>query len=124
MSDKIIDWTSLIDICGEEDMVEEIMEATVEDRVETLALLRQAVQAENLENIEFYAHRLKGVSMVMGAATLTPLAYALEQAGAEGRLVDIPDLFAPIQKTFDQVCAFLSQDNWIELAKQLDACQA
>ena len=68
-------------------------------------------------------HRLKGVSMVMGAATLTPLAYELEQAGEEGRVEDVPGLFAPIQKTFDQVSEFLSQDNWIDMAKQLDSCQ-
>jgi HPt (histidine-containing phosphotransfer) domain-containing protein len=123
MSNKIIDWTSLIDICGEEDMVEELMEATVQDGVETLGLLGQAVQARDLENIELYAHRLKGVSMVMGAATLTPLAHALEQAGNEGRWDDIPGLFAPIEETFDQVSAFLSQENWIEMAKQLDSCQ-
>ena len=123
MSDKLIDWTSLIDVCGEEDMVEELVEATVEDGVETLALLSQAVQANDLKSTELYAHRLKGVSMIIGAATLTPLAYALEQAGNEGRVDDIPGLFASIQETFDQVQTFLSKNNWIEMAKQLDSCQ-
>lgn len=123
MSDKIIDWTTLIDICGDEDMVEELIEATVEDGVATLTLLRQAVETKDLENTELYAHRLKGVSLVMGAVTLTPLAYALEEAGNQGRLDDIPGLFAPIQETFDQVTAFLSQDNWIEMAKQHDSCR-
>jgi len=123
MSDKLIDWTSLIDICVEEDMVEELAQATVEDGVETLALLSQAVQANDLKSTELYAHRLKGVSMIIGAATLTPLAYALEQAGNEGRVDDIPGLFASIQETFDQVQTFLSKNNWIEMAKQLDACQ-
>jgi HPt (histidine-containing phosphotransfer) domain-containing protein len=118
MSDRIIDWTSLIDVCGEEDMVDELVQASLEDGVESLGLLRRAVQAEDLETIELYAHRLKGVSMIMGAATLRPLAYALEQAGNEGRLEDIPGLFSRILETFDQVSAFLSQDNWIELAKQ------
>ena len=123
MSDKIIDWTSLIDICGEEDMVEELVAASVEDGVECVVLLRQAMQAKDLHNIELYAHRLKSVSMIIGATTLTPLAYALEQAGNEGRLDDVPGLFAPIQETFDQVSAFLSQDNWVDMAKQLDTSQ-
>ena len=123
MSDKMIDWTSLMEVCGEEDMVEELVEASVEDGAASLDLLRQAVEAKDLKNIELYAHRLKGVSMVMGAFTLTPLAYALEQAGNEGRLEDVPGLLAPIQETFDQVSAFLSQDHWIPQAKQWDACQ-
>jgi HPt (histidine-containing phosphotransfer) domain-containing protein len=121
MGDRIIDWASLLDICGEEDMVEELVEASVEDAMECMALLNQAVLTKDLETIELYAHRLKGVSMVMGAATLTPLAYALEQAGNEDRLEDVSGLLAPIQETFDQVSAFLSQDNWIEMAKQLDS---
>ncbi len=64
--------------CGKEDRVEELVEASVEDAMVCLALLNQAVLAKNLETIELYDHRLKGISMVMGAATLTPLAYALE----------------------------------------------
>lgn len=123
MSDKIIDWISLIDVCGEEDMVEELVEVSVEDGATSLTLLRQAVQAGDLPNIELYAHRLRGVSMVMGAVTLASLADALEQAGNEGRLEDVPGLFAPIQEAFDQVSAFLSQDHWIETAKQ-NACRA
>lgn len=124
MSDKMIDWATVLDICGEEDMVEELIEATVADGSETMALLQEAVQTRELKKIELYAHRLKGVSMIMGAATLTPLACALEDAAHEGRLDDTSDLFVPVQETFDKVSSFLSQDNWVEMAKQLDSCQA
>ena len=123
MSNEIIDWESLIDICGDEDMIADVMGATVDDAKQTLTLLRDAVEAEDIQNTELYAHRLKGVSMVMGAATLTPLAHALEQATSAGRMHEVPSLFASIQETFDQVIAFLSQDNWMELAKPVDACQ-
>ncbi len=121
MNDKIIDWASLLDICGEEDMVEELVKASVDDATQCIALLNQAVTARDIKTIELYAQRLKGVSMVMGAATLTPLAYALEQAGTQGCLEDIPRLFALTQKTFDQVSTFLSHNNWIQMARQLDS---
>lgn len=120
MSNKIIDWDSLIELCGDEDMIEDLMDATVDDARQTLTLLRNAVEAKDIQNIELYAHRMKGVSMVMGAAAFTPLAHALEMAGSDGRLDDVPRLFAPIQETFDEVVAFLSQENWIELAKHAE----
>jgi HPt (histidine-containing phosphotransfer) domain-containing protein len=112
-----------MEVCGEEDMVEELVKASVEDGAASLDLLCRAVETRDLKNIELYAHRLKGVSMVMGAVTLTPLAYALEEAANEGRLDDVPGLLTPVQETFDQVSAFLSQDNWIRLAKQSDTCR-
>ena len=64
-----------------------------------------------------YAHSLKGASLQIGAKRLGDVAYKLECAGRDKDMEHIPELFNQIQDEYSKLTLFLSQPNWINLAK-------
>lgn len=117
-SRTIVDWNAIMDACGYEDMVEEVMQSSLEDAQESIELLAQAVNSGHAPETALYAHRLKGVALVMGANRLAVMAEQLEQAGEARNLDTGAAIFTDLQTELNQVNDFLSQDNWIQIAKQ------
>jgi len=66
------------------------------------------------------AHSLKGISAMIGANKLREKAYQLECAGEERNTEVFDSLFNDIKEDFDKVMAFLSEANWVEIAKEHD----
>lgn len=116
--EKIIDWATIMDVCGYEDMVEEVIKSSMEEAGQTVGLLAKAIKTDNSADVALYAHRLKGVAMTMGATVLSKKAYRVECAGDEKDIKTAALLFNDLKDEIDKVIAFLSRADWIETAKQ------
>ena len=117
-TERIIDWTMLMDICGYENMVEKIVKLSAKDAGQTSKLLTKAIKCSESKDIALYAHRLKGIAMTIGAVQLSEKTYLLECAGNEKNIDDPPLLFNDVKVELTKVLDFLSRADWMEMAKQ------
>lgn len=115
---KVIDWASIMDVCGYESMVKEVIETNLEDGEQTLETLAELVKQNDASEVTLYAHRLKGLAMTMGAIGLSEKAYHVERAGSENDMSTAALVFGDVRDEFEKVKSFLSQDNWVEIAKR------
>lgn len=117
-TEKIIDWVTVMDVCGDESLVETIIKSGMKDARQALRLLAKAIEAANSADVTLYAHRLKGVAMTMGATGLSEKAYRLECAGDEKDIEKAASLLGDVEDEFEKVTTFLSESDWIETARQ------
>ena len=116
--EKIIDWAMIMDVCGYESLVKVIIKSSLKEARQTVRLLAKAIKAGNSEDVALYAHRLKGVAMMMGATRLSERAYQLECVDEERDMVTAVVLLEQVKDEFEKVRLFLSKDGWIEKAKK------
>ena len=118
----VINWDSIMKVCSDEEIVKEVVEIFLTDAPECMKLIATAIKSENTKDIEFYAHRLKGMARHLAAEQLGINANHLERAGWKGDdLITAENLFEQLQSEFEKVISFLLQPNWIEIAKQYSA---
>ena len=117
-AEGVIDWESLMNVCGDEEMAKEVAEIYLSDAPQCMELLTDAVKAENPKDIKFYAHRLKGSSANIGAQQLREIASQLECAGDENNIEITAELFETLKGEYEKVMAFLSLPNWDQIAKE------
>jgi len=79
------------------------------------------VQAHDPANAKLYAHSIKGSAANLGAERLSKAALELERLAGQGDLSEADACLRRIQKEFDRFEAFVSQNDWIEKAKQQEA---
>ncbi len=114
----IIDWSSIIEICIDEDMVGEIVEIFLEDAPQCVKLIADAIKTRNSEDLKLYAHRLRGSARHVAAKELAERAYRLECAGDEKDIDTAALFFDDFKNEFNKVIAFLSETDWVDKAKQ------
>lgn len=77
---------------GDRDVEAEILRDYWQSNSEDVAGLKAALEAGNLENSAWFAHRIKGASRMVGAAPLGDAAEALEKAAKAGLADTLPGL--------------------------------
>ncbi len=117
-TEKIIDWASAMDACGDEDTIKEIAKLFLKESKQDIKLLTKAIKAGNSVAIASHAHRLKGKAMMMGVVRLSEKACRLECAGDEKDIEVAALLFDDVKHEFEKVYSFLSRADWIEVSKQ------
>jgi len=117
MDDCPIDWNAVVNICSDEDVINEIAKSISEDDVNTIKSISDAIENNNSENVRLYAHKLKGSAVTIGAMCLRDVAYKLEYAGKENDTNSFEVLFEEVRTQFDKLISFLSQSDWIQKAK-------
>ena len=117
-AENVIDWKQLIGRIVDEDLVAEIMPVCVEDNRERLRMLAIAVQEAEGENVKGYAHAIKGSAANLGAKRLSELALRLEHMASQGDLSQARQLTEAMETEFQRFEAFVSQPNWMEIAKE------
>lgn len=120
----VICWDRLISRIVEEDLARELMPLCIQDNKTRLAALVEAVEAKDAANVKLYAHAIKGASANLGAETLSEVARCLERMAADADLSLAAEYLRRIQTEFGRLEAFVSQPNWIEIAKQQAAEQS
>jgi len=116
-SKGIINWNQLIDRLGDETLIKDIASIFLTDSAERLEMLEKAVEERDIKNIKLYAHAIKGSALNMGATRLSDTALCLEQAACDQNTESADKLFDSIKTELEEVCTFLSQTDWIEIAK-------
>jgi len=115
----VIDWDSIMNVCGDEDTVKEIVEIFLSDAPKCAENIANAIKTENPKDIELYTHRLKGTARHIAAKQLETNANHLERAGRKGDdMTTIESLFEKVRGELEKIMSFFSQPNWIEIAKQ------
>ena len=92
----------------------------LKDSKERIIKLSEAVESEDSKEIKFYAHAIKGAARNVAANRLSDIAYQLECAGRENDLETATPLFNKLKLELETVVTFLSQPDWIEIAKCAD----
>jgi len=117
-SKGILNWNELINRLGDEEMIRDIVPIFLNDNKERLEKLTEAVEAGDAKTLALYAHAVKGAAKNIGAARLSDIAHRLECSGREGDLEAVPSLFDALKTEVEKVVAFLSLEDWIEIAKR------
>jgi two-component system sensor histidine kinase/response regulator len=108
--DTVIDWIELRErLCGDEELVETIVELFVEECPAWLAEIVDAVEAADFERIRTSAHTLKGAAGNLSAHSLTAIASRLEQLSAEGNLPACSAACAELSAECDRLLRTLGQ---------------
>jgi len=114
----VINWSELTSrMDNDDDSIREVVEAWQVDNPACMEALTKAVKAGHATDISSLAHKMNGSAAVISANSLVQTALTLEMAGREGQLGDSEVLLADVQREFGKVNSFLSQSNWIEIAK-------
>jgi len=116
--EEVIDWGTVIGVCGDEGIVKGIAGAILEDGPRSIGLIAEGLKSEDAGEVRLYAHRLKGAALTMGAVRLSEMAFGLECAADDGDLSTSASLFEDVRSEFEKLAFFLSEPGWIEKAKQ------
>ena len=112
-----IDWRDLYGRIPDEEIISEFATSFVRNGEKLIHSLTQAVKEGRPEQIEMYAHAMKGSSSNIGAIQLAKAAWQIEKAAAEKHLDRIPELFEKMEPEFFMLRTLLNQVDWIQQAK-------
>jgi HPt (histidine-containing phosphotransfer) domain-containing protein len=112
-----IDWETLVGICGDEELIGQIVTVFLEDGRDTFKKLSESIGENNITDIASYAHKLKGASANVGARNLSEIARRLEDSARGEISEDIPSIFTELEPEFHRVMSFLKQPDWTQRAK-------
>ncbi|MGE4291407.1 MAG: Hpt domain-containing protein [Desulfovibrio sp.] len=97
---------------NDEELLEELLSAYIEDAPVRLAGLTRGVESGNAEAVVTAAHSLKGMSGVIRVHGLELAALELETAGRAGDMVKIralyPEFRAHLERVLEQAKAYLA----------------
>jgi PAS domain S-box-containing protein len=117
-STEILNWDELIGRLGDEELIRDIVPIFLNDNKERIERLTEAVEVGDAKTLKLYAHAVKGAAGNIGAIRLSDIAHRLECAGREDDLAAAAPLFDALKTELEKVVAFLSLEDWIEIAKR------
>ena len=122
-SNKIIDWTDLMARFDNEEFIEEIIESFFVDNPARIEAMTEAVKIGKADAVQSYAHALKGSAATIGATSLSEAAHRLQLAAKQEDPETSEEFLVDVQAEFEKLKSFLSQPDWIQIAKQQDSRQ-
>lgn len=96
---------------GRVEFQQRLLKVFMEKAEVDLAALGEAIAHSDLDQIQSYAHRLKGSSANVGASEVRAIAAQIETLARENTLANSRELFASMETQLDLVRAFI-QDNF------------
>ena len=114
-------WWDVFGRIGDESIITEFAVSFLKNGETLMLSLKSAVNAHSPEQIELYAHALKGSASNIGAVPLAKKAWLLEKAASEKNLDDTPEQLRAIEAEYIHLKSLLEQPDWIECAKQATA---
>ena len=113
-----VDWTDIMKIYDDEDIIKEVVGVILVETPQSIESLAEAIRAKDSKDIQYYGHKLKGTARHIGAVQLSEKAGRIECAGRHKDINTAVSLFGDIQSEFEKLMSFLSQPDWMEIAKQ------
>lgn len=89
----------------------ELLQIFVQDSSERLGFLRQAIDQQDIRQIEQIAHHIKGASANVGAILMCQAAAQLEQQACQKQVSSPAALLAQIEISLRQIQAYIKQDK-------------
>ncbi len=112
-----IDWCDLFDRIDDEEIIIEFARSFAKNGEKIMSSLQQAVAGEDPEEIELYAHALKGSASNIGAIWLAKVCWQLEKTAAEKHVEKAIELFRKITSEYSALKALLEKPDWVQKAK-------
>ena len=113
----LVDWEKAMKYCGDEANILRTAKSILTDSPEFVGLLENAVNDQNLKDIILYAHRLRGVSLIIGTSGLAEAANKVEKAADRKDIKAASELMDTVRHEFKKLTSFLSDPGWVEKAK-------
>ena len=114
-------WWDIFGRIGDESIIVEFAVSFLKNGETLMLSLKSAVNAHSPEQIELYAHALKGSASNIGAVPLAKKAWLLEKDASEKNLDDMAEQLRAIEEEYICLKSLLEQPDWIECAKQAAA---
>ncbi len=111
-------WWDIFGRIGDEPIITEFAVSFLKNGETLMLSLKSAVNAYSPEQIELYAHAIKGSASNMGAVPLAKKAWLLEKAASEKNLDDASEQLRTIEAEYSCLKSLLEQPDWIERAKR------
>lgn len=106
------DFTQLLDMFGDMETVNHIIEEFVKSTEESLVEIKSAMKANDLKELSLTAHRVKGAAGMICADSLQHISFQLEQEAKSGDTQDLTTLINDFETAF---IAFKNETNINEL---------
>jgi PAS domain S-box-containing protein len=116
-NEVIINWAKVVAVGIDEQIIKEVMPTYLVSNREHMQGLITAVKAANATDVVSHAHAIKGAGRNLGMVQLSKVAMQLETMARRGDLSKAEDLLKSIIFEFDRLEKFVSQPDWIEIAK-------
>lgn len=113
-----VDWADVYGRIGDEGIIAEFAVSFLKNSQTLILSLKSAVNAHSTDQIELYAHALKGSASNIGAITLAKAAWQLEKAGSEKVISDVDEQIAVVEQEFAMLRGLFEYSDWIERAKR------
>jgi CheY-like chemotaxis protein len=113
-----IDWHLLMERIGSEELVDEIIPIFIKDNIQRMQMLSQAVEKNDINEVKFYAHSLKGASGTVGATKLSELGRQLENDARNSDDSNFKPVFKEMSERFSRLIDFLAKSDWKQIAQQ------
>jgi len=112
-----VSWDDLNSICDDEEILRVVAQSIIDEMPEVLEALSSAVEQQDAEKVQLYAHRVKGTARNIAAGELANCAMGLEENAKQGDLSGAGEQVEQIRRLFGQLCDFLSRPDWIDRAR-------
>lgn len=113
-----IDWQDLYKRIPDEEIIAEFADSFAKNAQKLMTSLQEAVAGGDPEQIELYAHAVKGSASNIGAISLAKIAWQLEKTASEKQVETAADWLGKIEIEFKAVDLLLQEPGWIQHAKE------
>ena len=113
-----VDWADVYGRIGDEGIIAEFAASFLKNSQTLILSLKSAVNAHSTDQIELYAHALKGSASNIGAIDLAKAAWQLEKAGSEKIIRDVDEQLAAVEQEYAMLMALFEYPDWMERAKR------
>ena len=117
VGEEIINFNQLVTLLGGEAPIREITPIYLADNKKYFAQLTEAVKSGDVGVVRSSAHAIKGAARNLAAKRLMDIAGQMERAGRENDLQMASAILSELETEYARVASFLSQPDWIEIAK-------
>jgi CheY-like chemotaxis protein len=117
-NEVIINWAKVVANGINEQIIKELMPTYLAGNMEQLQKLTSAVKAASATDIVSHTHAIKGAGRNLGVVQLSKAALQLETMALQGDLSKAEELLKSIIFEFDRLEKFVSQPDWVEIAKK------
>lgn len=113
-----ISFQLLLERIGDESLIDEIIPVFLKDNTERMEMLSQAVAKNDIKEMKFFAHSIKGATATIGAAKISELGKQIENATRNEQQIDYKAIYDEMRIRFDRLIAFLGRSDWKQVAQQ------
>ncbi|MFI4911740.1 MAG: Hpt domain-containing protein [Sedimentisphaeraceae bacterium JB056] len=113
-----IKWDDLVNICGDEEMVDAIIDVFQDEGVYALEMIEKAASDRDAADLKLYCHRMKGTARYLGDEDFVNTCLEAELAAQDGKVDEAVELSKRIRPVTEKYLEFFSRPDWAELLKE------